>query len=236
MSRILVIGSSNTDMVIRVPALPRPGETVLGGEFAINGGGKGANQALAAARAGGAVTFLARVGDDDFGRRALDGLGAAGVDTGPCIVDADSPSGVAQILVDAGGENCIAVAPGANARLAPGDLAAAGEHFLAGNLVLLQLETPLATVAAALGRARDAGCRTVLNPAPAQPLPGELLALVDILTPNESEAEHLTGIAVSDDASAAATASAARSASSALRAAHTMPAPWRPTSSSKKAP
>jgi len=207
-SRMLVIGSSNTDMVIRVPALPRPGETVLGGEFAINGGGKGANQALAAARAGGAVTFLARVGDDDFGRRALDGLGAAGVDTGPCIVDADSPSGVAQILVDAGGENCIAVAPGANARLVPGDLAAAGEHFLAGNLVLLQLETPLATVAAALGRARDAGCRTVLNPAPAQPLPGELLSLVDILTPNESEAEHLTGIAVSDDASAAAAAAA----------------------------
>jgi ribokinase len=207
-SRILVIGSSNTDMVIRVAALPRPGETVLGGEFAINGGGKGANQALAAARAGGAVTFLARVGDDDFGRHALDGLGAAGIDTGPCIVDADSPSGVAQILVDAHGENCIAVAPGANARLVPGDLAAARGHFLPGNLVLLQLETPLATVEAALARARDAGCRTVLNPAPAQPLPGELLALVDLLTPNESEAEHLTGIAVSDDTSAAAAADA----------------------------
>jgi len=207
-SRILVIGSSNTDMVIRVAALPRPGETVLGGEFAINGGGKGANQALAAARAGGAVTFLARVGDDDFGRRALDGLGAAGIDTGPCIVDADSPSGVAQILVDAHGENCIAVAPGANARLVPGDLAAAGGHFLPGNLVLLQLETPLATVAAALADAREAGCRTVLNPAPAQPLAGDLLALVDLLTPNESEAEHLTGIPVSDDASAAAAADA----------------------------
>ena len=208
MSRILVIGSSNTDMVIRVAALPRPGETVLGGEFAINGGGKGANQALAAARAGGAVTFLARVGDDDFGRRALADLGAAGIDTAPCIIDADNPSGVAQILVDERGENCIAVAPGANAGLAPEDLAAAGAHFLAGNLVLLQLETPLATVKAALARARESGCRTVLNPAPAQPLPAALLRLADLLTPNESEAERLTGIAVGDDASAAAAAEA----------------------------
>jgi ribokinase len=207
-SRILVIGSSNTDMVIRVPALPRPGETVLGGEFTINGGGKGANQALAAARAGGAVTFLGRVGDDDFGRRALADLGAAGIDTSPCIVDAGSPSGVAQILVDDRGENCIAVAPGANARLAPADLAAAATHFQPGHLVLLQLETPLETVEAALTRARAAGCRTVLNPAPAQPLPAALLPLVDLLTPNESEAEHLTGIAVSDDASAAAAAEA----------------------------
>lgn len=208
MSRILVIGSSNTDMVIRVPALPRPGETVLGGEFTINGGGKGANQALAAARAGGAVTFLGRVGEDDFGRRALADLSAAGIDTSPCLVDSASPSGVAQILVDERGENCIAVAPGANARLGPGDLDAAAAHFHPGNLVLLQLETPLATVEAALARARAAGCRTVLNPAPAQPLPAPLLALVDLLTPNESEAEQLTGIAVSDDASAAAAADA----------------------------
>ncbi|KGE03935.1 ribokinase [Pseudohaliea rubra] len=206
MSRIVVIGSSNTDMVIRVPVLPRPGETVLGGTFSVNGGGKGANQALAAARAGGAVVFLGRIGDDDFGRRALADLSAAAIDTTPCIVDPESPSGVAQILVDERGENCIAVAPGANARLAPEDLDTVAASFRAGNVVLLQLETPLATVQAALTRARAAGCHTVLNPAPAQPLPVELFALVDLLTPNESEAELLTGIAVSDDGSAAAAA------------------------------
>jgi len=200
---ILVIGSSNTDMVIRVAALPRPGETVLGGKFSIVGGGKGANQALAAARAGGRVAFLGRVGDDDFGRRALADLSEAGVATAPCRVDAGAPSGVAQILVDERGENCIAVAPGANSRLDPADLDAAAAHFGAGDLVLLQLETPLATVHAALERARAAGCSTVLNPAPAQDLPGALLAQVDILTPNESEAERLTGIAVTDDSSAA---------------------------------
>ncbi|HKK23858.1 MAG TPA: PfkB family carbohydrate kinase, partial [Pseudohaliea sp.] len=176
--------------------------------FSIVGGGKGANQALAAARAGGTVTFLARVGDDDFGRRALADLGAAGVATAPCRVDDTAPSGVAQILVDEHGENCIAVAPGANARLDPGDLDAAAAHFAAGNLVLLQLETPLDTVRAALARARAAGCTTVLNPAPARSLPAALLALVDLLTPNESEAERLTGIAVTDDASAAAAAGA----------------------------
>lgn len=206
MSNILVIGSSNTDMVLRVPALPRAGETVLGSDFAIGGGGKGANQALAAARAGGHVSFMARVGADAFGERALADLAAAGIDTGCCHSDPEAPSGVAQILVDDAGENCIAVAPGANARLVAADLDAAASRFAAASIVLLQLETPLAAVEAALARARDSDCITLLNPAPAAALPAACYPLVDILSPNEHEMATLTGIAVRDDASAGAAA------------------------------
>lgn len=203
MSNILVIGSSNTDMVLRVPSLPGLGETVLGHGFAQAGGGKGANQALAAARAGGHVSFLGRVGADAFGERALAGLAAAGIDTACCHVDAGAPSGIAQILVDDRGENCIAVAPGANARLDAADLDAASSHFAAAAVLLLQLETPLPTVQAALARGRDSDCITVLNPAPAGELPAAYYPLVDILSPNEHEAATLTDIAVVDQASAA---------------------------------
>jgi ribokinase len=164
MTRVLVVGSANTDMVLRVPRIPRPGETVLGGAFAMAGGGKGANQAVAAARAGSRVTFVARVGDDVFGERAL-----------------------------------AAFASGANERLAVADVEAAAEAFAAADVVLLQLESPLATVAAAVRKAGERGTTVILNPAPARPLDQRLLAGVSVLTPNETEAEILSGTPVRDD-------------------------------------
>ncbi|WP_116369095.1 ribokinase [Parahaliea mediterranea] len=206
MAQLLVVGSSNTDMILQVPHLPRPGETVLGGTFSTAAGGKGANQAVAAARAGGEVSLIARVGDDSFGEAALAGFAADGVDTRFCSVDPKLPSGIAQILVGADGQNCIAVAAGANDALAVRHLEAAASAFRKAAVVLLQLETPLPTVlrAAALGREADAV--VILNPAPAQDLPAELYPLLDMITPNETEAELLTGIAVSDASSAAAAA------------------------------
>lgn len=204
MTHITVVGSSNTDMIIRLPQLPRPGETLLGGSFSTAGGGKGANQAMAAARLGAPTRLLACVGEDSFGAQALAALADAGVDVSHCIRDAHTPSGIAQILVAENGENCIAVAPGANAQLRPAHVRAAqGALFEQASLLMLQLETPLETVVAAAAAARAAGVRVLLNPAPAQELPEELCRQVDILTPNESEAGLLTGTAVNDTASAA---------------------------------
>ncbi len=206
MSRLVVVGSSNTDMIIRVPRLPAPGETVLGGSFSTAGGGKGANQAVAAARADGDVSLVACVGRDSFGDAALAAFAAAGINTDHCIVDPQEPSGIAQILVDADGENSIAVAPGANARLRPRHIDSARRLLDKAAVVLLQLETPMDTVLAAARRASEAGAVVILNPAPAQPLPGELYPLLELLTPNESEAASLTGIQVCDAGSAAAAA------------------------------
>lgn len=188
-ARIAVIGSSNTDMVARTPRLPRPGETVMGGTFAMLPGGKGANQAVAAARLGGEVTFIARVGTDVFGDDAVRGFEAEGIDTRYIVRDPDAPSGVALIGVDeAMGENSIIVAPGANARLSVADVEAARAVIESADVVVCQLETPLETVAAALRIAwEEHGPRTILNPAPAQPLSPELLRMVDVLTPNETE-------------------------------------------------
>ncbi len=201
--RILVVGSSNTDLIIQVAHIPKPGETVLGGEFARAAGGKGANQAVAAARAGGAVTFIARVGCDGNGEQALAGFAADGINVKHVIRDPSRPSGVALILVDQNGENCIAVASGANDRLCPADVRKSKEAFRRAQVVLLQLETPLPTVAASVALAAAAGVRVVLNPAPARPLPAQLLKRVYLLTPNESEAELLTGVAVTNEATAA---------------------------------
>jgi ribokinase len=206
MSKLVVIGSSNTDMILQVPRIPLPGETILGGQFQTAPGGKGANQAVSAARAGADVSLLACVGDDAFGREALAGFAADGIDCEHVIVDPTAPSGVAQIFVAADGENSIGVASGANACLTPAHIEQSASAIEASNTVLLQLEIPLETVmrAAEIGAAAD--CRVILNPAPAQELPMELYPLLDIISPNETEAELLTGIAVKDESSAAVAA------------------------------
>ncbi len=196
---IVVIGSSNTDMIVQVPQIPRPGETVLGGEFSTASGGKGANQAVGAARAGGKVVFLARVGSDMFGEKAVAGFRRVGIDVSRIVSDPEAPSGVALIVVDRAGENSIAVAPGANGRLAPADIERASHVIAGAALVLMQLEIPLETVRAAARIAHDAGVPVILNPAPARTLDKELLSLIDVITPNETEAELLTGVTVSDD-------------------------------------
>jgi ribokinase len=191
---VVVVGSSNTDMILRVAHVPRPGETLLGGEFATAAGGKGANQAVAAARAGARVSFVARLGNDSLGGEALERLRCEGMDLSGIVRDKTHPSGVALIFVGADGENSIGVAGGSNARLSPRDVAAAKGALTRGRVVLLQLETPLEAVAAAARIARRSGAQVILNPAPAQKLPGALLRDVSILTPNESEAAVLTGI------------------------------------------
>jgi ribokinase len=200
---ILVVGSSNTDMIIKVARIPRPGETILGGEFASAAGGKGANQAVGAARAGGKVTFVARVGPDMFGDQAVAGFVADGINVDHIVRDRTSPSGVALIFVGQNGENSIAVASGSNGNLAPADLTKAAGAFKRASVVVLQLETPLRTVETAAKLAVAAGARVILNPAPARPLPNSLLRRVFLLTPNESEAELLTGFAVNNDAAVA---------------------------------
>jgi ribokinase len=203
-SRVVVIGSANTDLVVRVASLPRPGETVLGGTFASVGGGKGANQAVAAARAGGEVSFVAKLGQDELGDAALASYRAEGIDTSFIGRVTDCPSGVALILVDAAGENCIAVASGANDRLRPADIDSARDAITSADVVLVQLEIPLDTVRHAVAVAAAAGRRVILNPAPARPLDADLLARVSVITPNETEAEVLTGVAVADPEAAAA--------------------------------
>lgn len=199
---IAVVGSSNTDMIIRLDRIPRPGETILGGEFLTAAGGKGANQAVAAARAGGAVTFIARVGDDMFGTQAVEGFRADGIDTCRIVTDSGAPSGVALIFVDSAGENCIAVASGANARLTPADLDGCADAVAVADMLLLQLEIPLETVRAAVKVAKAGGVPVILNPAPACPLEDGLLRDITVLTPNETEAELLTGIPVTNEDSA----------------------------------
>jgi ribokinase len=200
---IVVLGSSNTDMIIRVPRIPRAGETLLGGEFLTAAGGKGANQAVGAARAGGRVAFIARVGSDTFGDQAIAGLRRDGVDVSCVFRDKLAASGVALIFVAKDGENSIAVAGGANAKLSPADVKKATRVIRSAALLMAQLETPLATVIAAAEAAVKAGVPVILNPAPARPLPNSLLKLISILTPNETEAELLTGIKVTDEAAAA---------------------------------
>lgn len=202
MHSIAVIGSSNTDMVVKTGRFPRPGETIIGGTFFLFPGGKGANQAVAAARMGGQVTFIGKVGDDLFGRQAAEGFRQEGIDVDFLAVDAKAASGVALITVDASGENQIVVAPGANDALSPHDIQRADAALASAGIVLLQLEIPIATVAYAVERATRLGKKVILNPAPARPLPDDLLSALFLITPNETEAELLTGIAVTDDASA----------------------------------
>lgn len=208
---VVVVGSSNTDMILRTERIPRPGETILGGEFLTAAGGKGANQAVAAACAGGEVVFVARVGNDIFGEQAVAGFVDHGIDVRHVVRDAETASGVALIFVAKDGENSIGVAGGANNRLSPKDIDAADASVRDAAVMVMQLETPLDTVLRAATIAADSGVTTVLNPAPAQVLPDGLLSLVSVLTPNETEAELLTGYSVTDLPSAARAAKLLRS-------------------------
>ncbi|HIW65536.1 MAG TPA: ribokinase [Candidatus Alistipes intestinipullorum] len=198
--KIVVIGSSNTDMVIKSEKLPAPGETVLGGTFLMNPGGKGANQAVAIARLGGKVSFICKTGKDLFAQRATEGYRQEGINTDFILQDTESPSGIALITVNAEGENCIVVAPGANNTLTPADIELSRKEIESADLLIMQLEIPLETVIAAARIAHDHGAKVILNPAPAprKPLPDELLAITDILIPNRGEAGILAGIEVSD--------------------------------------
>ena len=198
-NRVVVVGSYNTDMVVRTSRIPRPGETVIGGSFTSGHGGKGANQAVAAARAGAQVTFVGKIGTDALGDEAVSDLRADGIDTRFLMRDPEHATGTAWIIVDEKGENSIVVASGANAALRPEDISRAAEAIVNADVLLVQLECPVPAVRAAIDIAVAHGVRVVLNPAPACSLDAELLRSVSILTPNEIEAEMLTGIAVDDD-------------------------------------
>jgi ribokinase len=202
MKRILVIGSSNTDMVIKTEKIPVPGETILGGKFLLNPGGKGANQAVAAARLGGKVTFVAKRGNDLFGNQAVGLFMREGIDTQYIVKDPELPSGVALITVDSKGENSIVVAPGSNGNLLQDDIPL--KIFNSGKfgILLLQLEIPLKTVEYSAILASENDIKVILNPAPAQGLTDDLLKHIWLLIPNESETEILSGIKVHDISSA----------------------------------
>lgn len=193
---LLVVGSANADLVVGVDRRPGPGETVLGSDLVVHPGGKGANQAVAAARLGARTALLARVGDDAHGRLLRASQQEAGVDTGGVLVGG-APTGVALITVDPSGDNSIVVSPGANARLTPEDIRAAGPLFAAARVVSVQLEIPLATVAET-SRAVPSGARLVLNPSPPAPLPDEVLAACDPLVVNEHEARYILGDGAGD--------------------------------------
>ena len=192
MKKIVVVGSSNTDLIIKVPEIPRPGETLLGGEFMTFPGGKGANQAVAAARAGGDVVFIAAVGDDPYGEEALKGYRLDQINTENIKICKGVPSGIAMITISEKGENAITVASGANALLSPADLEKLEEAFHEAAYMLIQLETPLETVQKAVELCNELNTRVILNPAPAAELSDKILENVSIITPNETEAESLT--------------------------------------------
>jgi ribokinase len=196
MPHIVVVGSSNTDLVAQSPRFPKPGESVMGGVFARFQGGKGANQAVAAARAGARVTFVGRVGNDEFGKSALSGLAQEGIDLSFTETDTRAASGVAVILVDAGGENMIVVAEGANAALSRSQIDHALEAITSCDAVLCQLEMPLDTVGYLAETAENCGKMFVLNPAPAQAIPESFFGSIDVLTPNLGELETISGLPV----------------------------------------
>lgn len=207
MKKIIVIGSANTDMVVKTDKHPLPGETKMGWEFFMNAGGKGANQAVAAARLGGQVSFVAKVGNDIFGKQTLVGLTNENIDTSHVFIDDTAPSGTALIIVNAEGENSIVVAPGANAKLSVDDVSSIGDLSEAA-FILMQLEIPIETITAVIDLARLNGKHVILNPAPAQYLSDAILNGLFLLVPNESEASMLTGIQVTDLASASLAADA----------------------------
>ncbi len=189
--RIIVIGSSNTDMILKVPHLPLPGETVLGGEFYTVSGGKGANQAIAAARGGGEVVFLSCIGNDSFGKNALQVYRNEGIDTSCIKIVENVPSGVAIINVADSGENSISVAPGANSQLRPEDIENYKDVIAKGDIVLIQLEIPLETVYRAVHIAYENNVTVILNPAPARVLDEAIFKMVNVITPNEQEAAEI---------------------------------------------
>jgi len=198
---IIVVGSANTDMVIKANQFPLPGETILGGEFFMFPGGKGANQAVAASRLGGSVLLIAKLGDDIFGKQALQQFTHEGIRTEYVFSDPQRPSGVALITVDSKGENTIVVAQGSNATLSAADLDKAEKEFAHADIVLMQLEIPIDTVMHATRLASAHGRRVILNPAPAAVLPREMLSNLYMITPNKSEAEALTGIKIDNSSS-----------------------------------
>lgn len=193
---ILVVGSSNTDLVVKTAKLPHPGETVLGGEYFKFHGGKGANQAMAAAKLGGQVRFVGKVGRDDFGKDAVLNLKNAGIDVDFIFKDSETASGIALILVDESGENSIAVASGANSKLTTDEIKGLAAVIRSTDLILVQQEIPLECIYALLELADESGVRVILNPAPAMPLDLSYLTKVFLLIPNENEAEVLTGMPV----------------------------------------
>lgn len=203
--RILVIGSSNTDMTVRSATLPKPGETVLGGDFRMGPGGKGANQAVAARLLGGDVTFVCKLGRDMFGEGASKHYESCGLDTSK-ILWSDKPSGVALITVDSKAENSIVVASGANADVTVSDIDSVADIIKSSGILLLQLEIPMEAVVRAAEIAFEAGVQVVLNPAPATSLPAELLKCVSILIPNETEASAISGIDINNLETASAAA------------------------------
>ena len=196
--KIVVLGSSNTDMIVNVERVPRPGETLLGGAFSMAAGGKGANQAVAVARSGGEVSFICKLGRDLFGDQALAGFRKDGINVRYVLRDPASPSGVALIFVGRDGENSIGVASGANANLTPLEVNRFKDVISGSRILLMQLETPLSAVSSAAKIAARNGVTVILNPAPACPLPAELLKHISILTPNETEASLLSGMPVKD--------------------------------------
>lgn len=204
-NRILVIGSSNTDMTVRSATLPKPGETVLGGDFRMGPGGKGANQAVAARLLGGDVTFVCKLGRDMFGEGASKHYESCGLDTSK-ILWSDKPSGVALITVDSKAENSIVVASGANADMTISDIDSVADIIKSSGILLLQLEIPMDAVVHAAEIAYNAGVQVVLNPAPAAALPAELLKCVSILIPNETEASAISGIDINNFETASAAA------------------------------
>ncbi len=199
---ILVVGSSNTDMVIKAEHLPGPGETIIGKSFFMNPGGKGANQAVAAARLGANIVFICKTGNDIFGKQSVELFSEEGIDTTFLFSDPKHPSGVALITVDDNAENCIVVASGANATLSANDLQKTKTVIENASIILMQLEIPLETVEYVARTASAKGVKVILNPAPACYLPDSLLKNISILTPNKTEAEMLSGIKVNSKVSA----------------------------------
>lgn len=200
--KIIVVGSSNMDMVVKTDHIPVPGETVLSGSFFMNPGGKGANQAVAVARLGGEVVFISKMGNDLFGKQFAQLFNDEGINTSYLLEDNDLPSGVALITVDKSGENSIVVASGANAELKAGDMRSALAEIDDAGIILMQLEIPIETVQYVTDYAFARGIKVILNPAPASPLPFSLLEKLEILTPNKTEAGMLSGVEVTDIESA----------------------------------
>ncbi|MHC4394132.1 MAG: ribokinase [Planctomycetota bacterium] len=204
--KITVVGSSNMDLVVKSERIPVTGETILGGDFVMVPGGKGANQAVAAAKLGAEVYFIAKLGDDIFGTQSLSNFKKEGVNTTYVTQTKEAPSGVALITIDDNGNNIIVVAPGANGTLSPDDVRAAKTDIASSGALVAQLEVPIETIEFAAKMAHKHNVPFILDPAPARQLSAELLGMVSILTPNETEARILTGIEVKDENSAVAAA------------------------------
>lgn len=206
--KLVVLGSINADHILNINHFPQPGETVIGKQYTVAFGGKGANQAVAAGRSGADISFIACVGDDDIGERVRKQLASDQIDTHPVEAIKDATTGVALIFVNAEGENVIGIDAGANNAVTPEYLERYKQQVIEASALLMQLESPLDTVIAAAKIAKEHGTQVILNPAPACELPDELLSRVDIITPNETEAEKLTGINVDNNEDAARAAKA----------------------------